>query len=78
MTQLLLPPTERDIAGLAHKYGISVSVAESDLMDFATTQMTAGRLVMVPLETARLIVRAPRRGPSQPPPSQIYASACSG
>jgi hypothetical protein len=63
--QLIELPTGRDIAGLAQQYGISTSEAESDLIDFATAQLAAGRLVMQrPDETGPPLVDAPRRRPT--------------
>lgn len=43
--QLLRFPAERDKVGLAEKYHVPQSVVAADLIDFATEQLVAGRLL---------------------------------
>jgi transglutaminase superfamily protein len=58
-------PIDRDIPGLARKFGVSPAVLESDIADFAAGQLTAGRLTAeAPSETTASTVETPRRRPT--------------
>ncbi|RAU99275.1 lasso peptide biosynthesis B2 protein [Mycolicibacter senuensis] len=62
--QLTRSPDERNITGLAEKYGVAPATLAADFVDFATAQLAAGRLVTDQRATPRPIERSPRRAPT--------------
>lgn len=62
-SQLIAPPETRDIAGAAATFGAPRERWETDLADFATVQVAAGRLVTERPRAAPATV-APRHRPS--------------
>lgn len=62
--QLLLDPRERDIACLADRYGVPLSVITTDFVDFAAAQQAAGRLCTDAPRCAPSGARVPKRRPT--------------
>ncbi|MET0476058.1 MAG: lasso peptide biosynthesis B2 protein [Mycobacterium sp.] len=63
--QLTRSPVDRDIRGLAQRFGVSPSVVEADFMDFGAAQLAAGRLVEErPHEASPPILQMQRRRPT--------------